>query len=319
MAVFEMPEIAEPQREVEKLIRDTVMEESNSTVREVTLYSIQGGKRVRSMLTLLTARIFSSDLEPAVPVAAACELIHAATLLHDDVIDSADLRRHKPTVSHKWGNKVAVLAGDSLLARAIALLAKRSTAEVLQVIVRTLQRMCEGEIMQSETLVGDDQAEAKYLDQIERKTAEFFRACCEAGALAVGANASQVEAMSLFGRHMGMAYQIIDDLLDIVGSEAALGKPVGADIRAGIVTLPWLYFLQHATADDRAQVDINAMAASYEQEKLVAILEKHGALDYTIQTARCYADKAKAVLLNFPSNQITRLLTATVDELVRSC
>lgn len=314
-----MQEIAQPLNRVERLIRDTVMEEANSTVREITLYSTRGGKRVRAMLTLLTARIFTEDLEPVIPIAAAVELIHAATLLHDDVIDSAHLRRHKPTVNRKWGNKVAVLAGDALLARAIGLLARRSTPQIMQVIVRAVQRMCEGEIMQSETVVGDAQAEIKYLEQIERKTAEFFRACCEAGALAAGANAGQVEAMSLFGRHVGMAYQIIDDLLDVVGNEDTLGKPVGADIRAGIVTLPWLHFFQQAKAEQLAQNDLATLVANYEQSKLVAMLEKHGALDYTIQTARGYADKAKAVLLNFPSSHITRLLTATVDELVQSC
>lgn len=313
-----MQEIAQPQRQVEQLIKEAATEEPNSAVREVILYSTEGGKRVRSILTLLSARLFAQDLEPAVPVAAAVELIHAATLLHDDVIDSAEHRRHKPTVNCKWGNKVAILAGDSLLARAITLLAQRSTPQILQIIARALQRMCEGEIMQSETLVCGPLAEAKYLDQIERKTAEFFRACCEAGALAVGANANQVEALSQFGRHVGMAYQIIDDLLDIVGNEETLGKPVGADLRTGVLTLPWLYFLQKTSADQSVRVNISSLAA-YEQSKLAAMLQKYGALEYTVQTARRYADSAKAVLLHFPSNNITRLLTATVDALVPSC
>ncbi len=308
-------EIGEPLAAVDRLLRDMLSAEANSAVREVTLYAAKGGKRVRAILTLLSARVFAQDVSAALPIAAAAEAIHLATLLHDDVIDGSHLRRYQTTVNAKWGNRIAVLAGDSLWARAVELLANEASSQILTTMMRMVRHMCDGEIMQLEFSAVGDEAERHYLTQIERKTAEFFQACCQCGALAVGATESQAQSMANFGRHVGMAYQIVDDLLDLVGDTADLGKPVGSDLKAGIITLPLLYLIRQ-NGSQSIQSESTTPLDQRKQRELVARLQDQGAVDYTMETARSYASQAKQALQDIPLNQSRWLLTATVDQLI---
>ncbi|NLV90902.1 MAG: polyprenyl synthetase family protein [Firmicutes bacterium] len=300
---------------VEGQIQDVLIEESNEAIREAVLYAARGGKRVRAILTLLSARLFALDLTPVVPVAAGAEMIHLATLLHDDVIDESNLRRHRPTVNARWGNKVAILAGDSLWAKAIELLTNHATGEIVTIMMRMIQQMCAGEIMQLDSPSSSKATEDTYLEQIEKKTAGLFQACCRCGALAVKASGEQVQAMADFGRNIGIAYQLVDDLLDLVGDAKNLGKPVGADLKAGLLTLPLIY-CQRVYGVDPWQDLVTGPVTHQDLAKLADLLREYGAIDYTLKTIDEYGAKAKAALGQVPDNSSRHLLLAFTDHLL---
>ena len=210
-----------------------------------------GGKRVRPVLSLLSAASLRGEPEPAIPVAVAAEMIHMATLVHDDVIDRAETRRGRKTVNQIWGNHVSVLAGDALLAKALIILVERTSGEIVRIMSDMIYRMCEGEIAQHASQHDMYQEEQEYFDRIEKKTALFFAACCKAGALMGGASAEQAEALWRYGRHLGMAFQVVDDLLDVSAEAQVVGKPVGNDLRSGILTLPVLHTLRPKGTGER--------------------------------------------------------------------
>lgn len=216
-------------------------------IKEVGTHLVaSGGKRLRPALFLLAARSGPAfDRERAMPLAVALELIHMASLVHDDVIDSADTRRGTPTANAKWSNQVAILSGDYLFAQAFSLVAGQHYGEPIALRLAALVReLASGEILQDSTLFQAEHEIAEYEARIEKKTANFLALCCEMGAIVSGAAADVAKGLYLYGHAIGMAFQITDDLLDVIGDEAKLGKPAGNDIRQGVVTLPVLRALQ---------------------------------------------------------------------------
>jgi octaprenyl-diphosphate synthase len=213
-----------------------------------------GGKRLRPQLTLLSARAFEYDGPAAVPMAAAMELIHTATLVHDDIVDEADSRRGRATANFFWGNSASVLMGDYLVIKAFTIAAETGEPRLFRLLCDTIARMCEGEVLQISVRAELDLDVETYLRIIEAKTAILMATCCRTGALLGGASLDQTEGLALFGMKVGLAFQIIDDILDYTGEEHALGKPVGSDLREGKVTLPLIYALQRARSADRAQM-----------------------------------------------------------------
>ena len=192
-----MREMSGPMNEVERELR-AMFADASGEAQEVALHLVEGGgKRVRPLMTLLGARLFSEDAGPAVPIAVAAEMIHMATLVHDDVIDKAETRRGRETVNARWSDHTAVLAGDALLARALVLLVDRTTPEVVRIMSDMVYRMCEGEIAQQNSMFDIDQSEETYLQRIEKKTALFFAACCQTGGLIQGASPSEANALEL--------------------------------------------------------------------------------------------------------------------------
>ena len=237
-----MNEVGEPLQQVEEQLH-AALDDASGPARDVALHLIKGGgKRARPMLTLLAARLFGEDLSRAIPVAVAAEMIHVATLVHDDVIDGAATRRGRPTVNNLWNAQVAVLTGDTLLAKALVLLVDRTSPRIVRIMSDMIYRMCEGEIAQHASAFDPNQTEQDYFERIEKKTALFFAACCEAGALVNGAWTSSVAARA-YGRNIGMAFQVIDDLLDVTASPEVLGKPV-CSIWPPALTLPVLHVRQ---------------------------------------------------------------------------
>jgi octaprenyl-diphosphate synthase len=238
---------------------ETVLAESCRSEVELVSLAAQhilnaGGKRFRPQLTLLSARAFDYEGPAAAPMAAAVELIHTATLVHDDIVDEADSRRGRATANFFWGNSASVLMGDYLVIKAFTIAADTGDARLFRLLCDTIGRMCEGEVLQI-CMRADTGLEVEtYLKIIEAKTAVLMATCCRVGALLGGAALEQTEALTAFGLKVGLAFQIIDDTLDYTGEEELLGKPVGSDLREGKVTLPLIYALQRARPADRQRL-----------------------------------------------------------------
>ncbi|HET7559820.1 MAG TPA: polyprenyl synthetase family protein [Limnochordia bacterium] len=301
--------VAEPLAAVERALA-RAFDDAEPLAAEIAQHLLQsGGKRVRPLMVLLFAHLFTDEVDRAVPIAAAAEMIHMATLVHDDVIDEAKTRRGRPTAGHAWGSQAAVLTGDMLLARALITLVDHSEARVVRLMSDMIFRMCEGEIAQNRGLFDLDQTEATYLARIRKKTADFFAACCEAGALAGGAQAEAAQCAAEFGLHMGIAFQIIDDLLDVEGDAAVVGKPVGNDLRSGVLTLPVLRaFADHKEAA-RARSWLSQRSLTPEQvDQLLVWVRETDGCEYARTQALAHAEQATAALGRLPSGPIRDLL-----------
>ncbi len=213
-----------------------------------------GGKRLRPMLALLATRLFAPLSNPAIALAAAVETLHTATLVHDDVIDNALIRRGSPTLNASWTSGATVLAGDYLFARAAAFAAETGSVRVITLFANTLRVICEGELRQLAARYRWDQPKDAYYERIYAKTASLFAAATEGGAALGAAAEDDIQRLRDYGYNLGMAFQIIDDILDFTSTDAALGKPAGSDLRQGTITLPVFYFMQES-ADRRARLD----------------------------------------------------------------
>jgi heptaprenyl diphosphate synthase len=230
--------------EIEELLQDYTL--SNVVVMQDLMDHIFGskGKRLRPILLLLSGSFKPVHNKTLVRAAAAVELIHTASLIHDDIIDESRERRGKPSVNALWGNRPAVLAGDFLFARAFELIACCRNYELNKILTRAISTMCEGEIEQTRFAFNLCFSEQQYIQNIYRKTAALMEACCSAGARLAGLEDATVLQLEAFGRNLGLAFQITDDILDIAGEPLVTGKPVGNDLREGIITLPLIYVLE---------------------------------------------------------------------------
>lgn len=306
--------VQEPMQQTEARLA-SAFDDAPPEARQMALHLVQGGgKRVRPLLVLLSARLFTEDVQKAIPVAVAAEMIHMATLVHDDVIDGAELRRGRPTVGRLWGNVNAVLSGDAVLARALLLLVQESTPAIVEIMSEMLYQMCEGEIVQNARASNLDQEEDDYFYRIERKTALFFAACCQSGALAVGAPPELAKRLWHFGRAVGMAFQVIDDLLDVAGDEKVLGKPAGQDLAEGILTLPVLYLLRHPEHGEQVRALLNGGTPDPAAiATVVKLARENGAHEYTYQTARQFVDEAKGWLEGLPPTPLKEVLISVAD------
>lgn len=313
-----LSEVGEPLQKVEEDLRASFQDASDAA-QEVALHLVKsGGKRVRPMMTLLAAKLFDDDVSAAIPVAVAAEMMHMATLVHDDVIDEAETRRGRPTVNTIWNGHVSVLAGDALLAKALVVLVDRSVPRVVRIMSDMLYRMCEGEIAQHASMFDVTQTEASYFARIEKKTALFFAACCQAGALVNGASEDEAQAMWEYGRNIGMAFQVVDDLLDVTASPEVLGKPVGSDLASGVLTLPVIHMLTSNTSD-RWVHDVIAKPplAQEDIDRILALLRSNGTLEYTKSVAGSFAQQAKEELKRVPAGPVNDLLSTVADMVVQ--
>ncbi|MGI6081579.1 MAG: polyprenyl synthetase family protein [Limnochordia bacterium] len=288
-----LPGIDEAVGCVERRLR-AALSDATPEAKEIFLHLLDGGgKRIRPLLTLLSAGLFVQDISEVVPVAVAMELIHMATLVHDDVIDVADTRRGRATANHIWGNQQAVLAGDALLARALCLLAEVGLLEVVRVVSGMIHGMCEGELTQNASMGNLAQTEADYFERIEKKTALFFSACCQAGALVARARSEDVEAMGEYGRLLGLAFQVIDDVLDFTADAEVLGKPVGSDFVSGIITLPVIHILRQSRAQAELSLCLTGSSVSEVIPQVLEIVREHGGVDYSRKVAQTLVSRAK--------------------------
>lgn len=256
-----------------------------------------GGKRLRPALYFMCAQNRVCDTDKLMPMAVAIELIHMATLVHDDVIDNSAIRRGRPTANSCWGNHSSVLIGDYLFAKAFSLVANKASNQMLKVLTDVICSMCEGEINQNRSTFNADQVEKDYLGRIAQKTADFLAASCELGALAAHLPSDEVQAFREYGYSLGMAFQITDDILDITSSSEELGKPVGNDLRQGIVTLPVIYALQHSANSVELRDIVQTSDMSEDKIKRgLEIIHETDAIEYSYARVADYLEKARNVI-----------------------
>lgn len=275
---------------------------------------LAGGKRLRPALYLLCARSGNDEnLNGTIPVAVAIELIHMATLVHDDVLDDATVRRGVSTANAQWGNYISILSGDYLFAKAFSLISESSTTQTLQFLTNVICEICEGEISQFRNKFNPYQTEDDYLKRIAQKTAGFIAVSTQLGAMAAGLDHTEIEELHQYGYAIGMAFQIIDDVLDITASMEQIGKPVCNDLREGILTLPIIYALQRSPRHNELRKLILTQDMSDNHlEQSMFILNETNAVEYTYQRVREYLQLAcKSIPNSLPDNVQKALLGVT--------
>ncbi len=277
------------------------------------------GKRARPILVLLCARLGEPDPASAVKVAAAVELIHTATLLHDDSIDRSHLRRGLPTINRLWNDQVSVIMGDHLFCTAFRLLHDAGLFEIASVFSRSSDRLTFGEMFQMDLRGQMDVSEETYTEMIRLKTAALFAASCEAGSLAGRLSSEHLLKLSKYGEHIGIAFQMIDDVLDIVGDEETMGKPTGNDLRDGRITLPVIVALRNAgDTEARRMIDIISSRGTVDSDfkDVIDFVESNGGISYTRDRAADLAVKARACVEGFGPSPARRSLILLTERLV---
>ena len=275
-----------------------------------------GGKRVRPAVLLMAARLSGYQGDRAVLYAAVVEFIHTATLVHDDIIDDSELRRGRLAVHSRWGNDITVLLGDYLYIKSMAMALTHDTLDLVRLLCDVTLRMIEGELYQL-TKNGDaDITEDEHFDIIRRKTAYLFGGCAQIGGMLGRVSPEHETALQEYGFNLGIAFQIVDDLLDFTGDLAALGKPVGADLREGKMTLPLIHLLQQGEeVGEKIIRDIIASRTATDEQwgELLNLLKKHRSIDYAFRRAVEYAERARKPLYAFPPSSERDALLALPD------
>src|SRR5450631_1592846 len=308
-------------REVFELLRDDLAaierefgRDTVSNVRAITDIGehlrVGGGKRLRPALLLLAAKLFPHEERSAICLGAVVEIIHTATLVHDDIIDEAKTRRGRPAANTQWGNSKCVLAGDWLYMQAFKVAVLERNFRILDVLIELTQQMVEGELLQMEKL-GKCISLDEHFDLIFRKTACLFSVSMRMGALLGGATAQQEERLGQYGRDLGLAFQIVDDVLDLTASESVLGKPVASDLREGKATMAVIHALERCAAAERRQIETILQDRAFNgitHADILTILNRYGSLEFASKEAARYAESARQAISTFPDSEIKRAL-----------
>jgi octaprenyl-diphosphate synthase len=275
-----------------------------------------GGKRLRPLLTLASAQLCDYRGVRHHGLAACVEFIHTATLLHDDVVDESDLRRGQRSANAVFGNQASVLVGDFLFSRAFELMTADGSLAILKILSSASKTIAEGEVMQLSVASNTDTTEADYLEVITGKTAALFAAACEVGAVVAERSVDEQEALRLYGLNLGIAFQLVDDVLDYSAIQAKLGKEVGNDFREGKMTLPVLLAFKRGSAEEKAFWQRTVADKTFNESDLahaITLMQKHGALAATIERARQYGAAAQAALSVFPPSPIREAMLESVS------
>ncbi|MGI9251919.1 MAG: polyprenyl synthetase family protein [Pseudohongiellaceae bacterium] len=275
-----------------------------------------GGKRLRPVLVLLVAHACGSDNRRHIPLAAVIEFIHTATLLHDDVVDMSDLRRGRPTVNAEWDNPSSVLVGDFIYSRAFQVLVEIGDMRVMRIMADTTNRIAEGEVLQLVHKHEANPTESKYMQIIESKTAILFQAAAQCAAILAGADKETEDNLTCYGRHLGNAFQLIDDVLDYAGDTVELGKNIGDDLAEGKPTLPLIYALQNGDEAGVKLIRDSLTAKTVDAAMLrdvIAVVADSGALDYTRSVAEAQVVKARAAVAKLSPSEHLNLLLGLLD------
>src|SRR5213083_1027007 len=289
--------------------RDTVS--GVSAITEIGEYLRGGGgKRLRPALLLLSSKLFNYEGRGAIKLGAVVEIIHTATLVHDDIIDEAKTRRGRPAANTQWGNSKCVLAGDWLYMQAFKVAVQERNFRILDTLIDLTQQMVEGELLQMEKL-GQLISLQEHFDLIYRKTACLFSVCMRMGAILGGATPEQEDQVTRYGRDLGMAFQIVDDVLDLTASESILGKPVASDLREGKVTMAVIHALERCTPDEKRKIETVVEQRAFNgvtHAEILRILERYGSLDSASARAGGYSESARKAICTFPDSEIKRAL-----------
>lgn len=301
---------------VKQYIRSQLIVSDDSINEMLDHIGSRSGKMLRPAFFLFVAKSCGQITEMHIKIAAVVELLHAATLLHDDVLDEAQSRRKTSTANHLWGNEAAVLLGDFLLGKVFVLCSEIEPHEVAQVLSNTAVQICHGELLQNIQRRNFDLGEDKYFEIVRDKTAALFGTCCYLGSLVSGGDQKRHEAFRQFGLKIGMAFQITDDLLDIVGDEANVGKTLGTDIEHHKMTLPVIHMLNATDTADRDGL-IAILSENIQPQQLRQMLDKTDSLDYTRATAKGFCDDAIDLLKQInksPQAEILAQITKSVAD-----
>ncbi|HBR41868.1 polyprenyl synthetase family protein [Sulfitobacter pontiacus] len=305
---------------VNDLIRDRMASEHAPRIPEVTAHLVEaGGKRLRPMLTLAAARLCGYDGPYHVHLAATVEFIHTATLLHDDVVDESAQRRGRPTANLLWDNKSSVLVGDYLFARSFQLMTETNNMRVLAILANASATIAEGEVLQLTAAQNLATDEGIYLQVVRGKTAALFSAATQVGGVIAAAPDAQVQALFDYGDALGIAFQIVDDLLDYQGDPNATGKNIGDDFRERKLTLPVIKAIAKGDAAERAfwtRTIEKGRQDDGDLEHALSLLNAHGTLDETKAEALAWAEQAKTALNTLPDHDLTQMLRDLADYVV---
>jgi octaprenyl-diphosphate synthase len=269
-----------------------------------------GGKRLRPALLLLSSKLFQRNGRTPIKLGAVVEIIHTATLVHDDIIDEAQTRRGRASTNTQWGNSKCVLAGDWLYMQSFKVALEERNLRILDVLIELTQQMVEGELLQMEKL-GKSITMEEHLDLIYRKTACLFSVCMRLGAIVGQATREQEEKLASYGRSLGMAFQIVDDVLDLTASEEVLGKPVASDLREGKATMAVIHAMENCTQSERLKIEAVLRERAFNgvtHTEILDILNHYGSLDYAMAQATQHADRARESLRSFPDSETKRAL-----------
>ncbi len=290
-----------------------------STITEIAEYLREGGgKRIRPTLLLLSAHALGYAGQGSIRLGAVVEMVHTATLVHDDIIDGADTRRGRPSANTAWGNEKCVLAGDWLYMQAFKVALEEKNLRVLELLIGLTKQMVEGELLQIQKL-GKAVSEAEYYDLIFRKTACLFSVSMRLGAVLAGASEVEENRLATYGRTVGLAFQIVDDVLDLTATEEVLGKPVASDLREGKATLSVIHSMDHGTAKDRQTIQRVLDDRSFEnvsRQQIREILVRNGSVEYARAVADRYAEQSRQALAPLDESEFKRALLWVPDFVV---
>src|SRR5574341_2193971 len=294
------------------------VDQSGALLQAVATYALaSGGKRIRPALLLLAARACGADQrERAVTLASVAEMMHAATLIHDDIVDHSAMRRGRPSANARWGADVSVLVGDFLYSRAIQMLVADGDMRILQAFADATVSMTEGEVLQLQLLRDLKISEADYLKIVTGKTAALMSAAARVGALVADAPGPAVEALAAFGLNLGIGFQLVDDALDYIAREERLGKPVGSDFREGKITFPVIHLMRTASQTDRAILEGLAREDQVDDDGLAllrGLVDRYEAVPATMRLVDDYLARARAQLTMLPESPACRALLRLVD------
>jgi len=308
--------VGEDIKEVDRLVVRR-MESPVALIPELAGHIVAaGGKRLRPMLTLASARMCGYEGRRHIGLAACVEFIHTATLLHDDVVDESELRRGLASANAVWGNQASVLVGDFLLSRSFELMVEDGSLEVLSILSKASIRIAEGEVMQLITANDTETGESAYLEVVKAKTAQLFAAACRIGAVVAGRPKVEEEGLKSFGMNLGIAFQLIDDVLDYSATQATLGKAIGDDFKEGKINLPVILAFRRGGEKERAfwrRALEDLEQENGDLELAIGYLEKHDALSDTVERARHYGDIARDALGIFSDGPEKRALVDLID------
>ncbi len=302
-----------------KELFESSLSSSNLLLNSVIAHIRQkNGKMMRPILVLLSAKLYGNVCPATLHAAVSLELLHNASLVHDDVVDESTERRGQLSVNAIFNNKVAVLSGDFLLATALVQVAMTRNHDIIGIVSALGRDLADGELLQLSNVSNPQFSETVYFDVIRKKTAVLFAACTKAGALSVGADAEKVELARLFGEYVGLCFQIKDDIFDYFDSKE-IGKPTGNDMSEGKLTLPVLHVLN--TVKDEAMRELavrvkNGQAGSDEIVRLIEFTKQHGGIEYALQTMYAYKEKALSLLASMPDTDVKAALPAYLDYVV---
>lgn len=304
-----------------KLLFDSYLQHSDPLLHEVFLnISSRKGKMMRPMLTLLVIRLLGGVIDDkAMHTAATFEYFHTASLVHDDIVDESEQRRGVKSIHCSYGNKVAVLVGDYLLANGLLCASKVDSPRLVGIVSKAAQALASGEILQLSNVSNQSIDENVYYDIINRKTAALFSACSEAGALRASTDENVIQNMSLFGHYVGMCFQIRDDIFDY-DTSADIGKPTGNDMKEGKLTLPLIYALNHSNDEYMQKLAHKVKSGEIsddEIDELVGFTRSNGGIEYAEHVMKTFADKAKDVLSSYPDGEIKSSLMMYVDYVIK--